>query len=108
MAGFKDLTRQIGGWLMIRGVLRELQTTNALLTRIATALEAANAHQWPQTFPSADPTEAAVAVTHVNDADQQMWMDVELDLTAARGMPPTEEEVLAEFERRKSLPGHAG
>lgn len=46
-----------------------------------------------------------VEVTYVNDSLSAEMADIELRLTAARGLPPTEDEILAEYERRRQGTG---
>lgn len=45
-------------------------------------------------------TGPAVEITYVSEEGQAEWMEIELGLTRATGRPPTEEEVLVEYERR--------
>lgn len=88
--------------LEVRGLRQEVQALRAGVDRIADALEQYNAHQWPQVR-QADPTAPAVEVTYADQPQQQEFMDIELRLTAARGQPPTEDEILAEYERRHPI-----
>lgn len=98
-ARLRRLTRM--GLLLreVRSLHQELAGVHAVGERIAAALEASNAHQWPQQL-SATPDQPPVEVTYVNNAYQEEVMDIETRLTAARGAPPSEEEILAEFVRR--------
>lgn len=69
------------------------------MERVAGALELQNAHAYPQQV-QATPDTPAVTVSYVDDREQAEMADIELRLTAARGMPPTEEEILEELLRR--------
>jgi hypothetical protein len=97
----KGLKRLAGGGML----LMELRGVRKELARLADTQEALLGilHQWyAQQYPISlqpDPTQPAVEIAHVNDEDQRLFMDVELRLTAAKGQPPTEDEILAEFDR---------
>lgn len=100
----KGLKRLAGGGLLLlelRGMRRELADLKVALSRIATALEERNAHEWPQQVPQGDLP--AVEVSYADDVVSQEMMQVELDLTNAKGMPPSEDEILLEYERRKGI-----
>lgn len=99
----KGLKRLAAGGILLRelrGLRLEMQGIRTAVERLAAALETRNAHDYPQAVPAADPSLPAVEVSYVDAAEQEEWMQVELDLTAARGIAPTEDEVLAEWERR--------
>lgn len=101
----KGLKRLAGGGLLlleVRGLRREAAQLRMGVERIAAALEAYNAHQWPQHTPATEET-PSVEVTYADDQRTQDMMDVEMSLTQARGIPPTEDEILEEYERRLSL-----
>ena len=105
MKGLKRLTS--GGFLLleIRKLRKDLGGLRAAGERIAAALEAFNAQQWPQ--PAAPSTDSpSVSVTFVDTLSQLEFMDIEMRLTQARGMPPTDEEILQEYDRRHE--GQAG
>lgn len=82
-------------------VRRELSRLTTQVERIADALEAHNANSWPQTIPppATSPERPAVEVSYVSNHHQALMMEIEMRLTKARGMAPTDEEVLAEYER---------
>ena len=80
-------------------LLREVRGVRKELSRIAAALETYNQHQWPQHI-QPDPDLPAVEVSYVDAEHQLELMDIETRLTAARGQPPTEEEILQEYLRR--------
>jgi hypothetical protein len=90
-----------GGILLreVRAMRQELQGLREVGTRIALALEAYNAHTWPQQV-QPNPDLPAVEVTYVDTEYQIELMDIEARLTSARGAPPSDEEVLAEYVRR--------
>ena len=88
--GLRTLRRLGGGLWLLRHLLRELQGIRRAMTRLADA-------QAP--LPQGDQA-AGVAITYVSDAQQAEFMEIELRLTQATGQPPTEEEVLLEWERR--------
>lgn len=95
MAKLFGLRRFIGAGML----LREIRSLRKAAERIATALELANAHNYPQVLQASDvalPTE----VTYVDEDHQRELMDIELRLTRASGAPPTEDEILSEYERR--------
>ena len=102
----KGLKRLAGGGLLLmelRGIRRELAETVQVLKQIAQALQDYNAHQWPHRVASAHPDLAPTEITFVQDAEQAERMEIEVGLTRARGLPPTEDEILAEFERRHAI-----
>lgn len=106
----KGLKRLAGGGLLLlemRGIRKELEGLKTEVGRIASALELANAHHWPQTT-QPDPGVPAIDITYIDDQTQAEFMDIELRLTAARGAPPTEEEILREFELRRQDQGTEG
>lgn len=103
LTGLKRLVR--GGRLLweIRGIRQELAHMRGVLSEIALALRTYNAHQWPTHAPtSPHPDLPPTEITFVDDGEQYEQAAIELDLTAARGLPPTEDEILAEFERRRA------
>jgi len=92
MAKLFGLRRLVGaGWL-----LREVRSLRRATERIAAALELQNAHAYPQVVPAAGDRETEV--TFVDEAHQAALMDIEMRLTAAKGIPPTEDEILAMWE----------
>lgn len=99
----KGLKRFAAGGLL----LRELRGLRQEMAGIRAVLESFHAHQFPQTV-QADPSRPPVEVTYVNETQQREFMDIELRLTAARGTPPSEEEILAEWERRHLESGRDG
>jgi hypothetical protein len=96
MASVRQRLRQVikGGLL-----LRELRGVHRQLARIADALETYNAHQWPQQI-QPDPDQPGVEVSYVDTLFQQELVDIEMRLTAAVGIPPSEDQILAEYVRR--------
>lgn len=80
-------------------LLREIKGLRLAAERIAAALEASNAHQWPQHIQS-DPSQPPVEVSYADTAMQAEFMEIELGLTEATGLPPTEDQVMAEWLRR--------
>lgn len=93
----KGLKRLAGGGLF----LRELRSIRLELGRIATALELSNAHHWPQQA-SSTPAEdlEPTTISYVNNAEQAELAEIELAMTRRMGIPPSEDEVMAEFNRR--------
>lgn len=83
----------------IRGMRKDLSRVSSQLERIAAALELRNAHEWPQQAAGAQ-GQAPIEVSYVDTDLQQEMVDIESRLTAARGLPPTEDEIVAEFVRR--------
>lgn len=84
---------------IIAVLLPEVRKIRRALQRIARGLEEQNALARP-TVPVRAANEGDTEVTYVNDAVQAEWMDVEMRLTQAKGIPPSEDEILAEWERR--------
>lgn len=100
--GLAGLKRLAGGGLLLlelRGMRRELTTLTLAVSRIAEALERQNAHRYPTQHDSTQ-LPATTEVSYADTDTQQEFADIELRLTAAKGLPPTEDEILAEFERR--------
>lgn len=83
----------------VAGLRADVARCAQALERVAAALEQQNAHAVPPQQ-GLDPERPAVEVSYVNDREAAEWADIELGLTAARGMPPTDEEILAEWTRR--------
>jgi len=96
MASIRQRVRTV-----IRGglLLRELRGVHRQLSRIADALEEYNSHQWPQ-MAQPDPDQAPVEVSYVDTVFQAELVDIEMRLTAAVGLPPSEDQILAEYVRR--------
>lgn len=98
-------------WRVFRGIFGGLRGIRLELARIADAQERlADGYDWQlreqrkqqdlaiqQDRPAA---EGDIEVTYVNDGEQELWMAIELDLTRATGRPPSEEEIMAEYQRR--------
>lgn len=80
-------------------LLPELRLLRQACEGIQAALEYHNAQEWGMTL-QGDPALPAVEVTYVNDLHQAEMMDIELRLTQASGTPPTEEDMMVEWERR--------
>lgn len=102
----KGLKRLAGGGILLlelRGIRRDLGLLSASVARIAEALELRNAHQWPTRVTGPLPDGPPVEITYADGEQQREFMEIELRLTAARGMPPSEDEVIEEFNRM-----HAG
>lgn len=95
----KGLTSGVSLLRETRRLRREIQALHAATERIAVALEFHNAHQWPQVVPATEDT-PAFSVEYVEEGVQAELMDIELRLTAARGQPPTEEEIFADYRIR--------
>lgn len=83
---------------------KDLQAINQTLALIVGALDYRNAQEYGVTV-QPDPKLPAVEVNFVNDAYQAEIMDIELRLTGASGAPPTEDEILAEYEKRHGQEG---
>jgi len=77
-------------------LLREIRSLRKSAERIAAALELRNAHDYPQVV--ATPDQRETEVTYVDAQHQATLMDIEMRLTAAKGIPPTEDEILAMYE----------
>lgn len=82
----------------IRALREDLKQTNYQLSEIAAALIYRNAQEYGAVV-QANPAVPPVEVTYVNDVYQAEIMEIELRLTSASGMVPTEDDVLAEYER---------
>lgn len=83
---------------------QDLQSINATLQLIGSTLDYKNAQDYGVTI-QPTPGVPAVEVNYINDSYQAEIMDIELRLTGASGSPPTEEEVLVEYERRHGQEG---
>lgn len=97
-----SLRRWTRSMARLGSLLREAREIRYALVRVADALEAQNAHRWPHTSPPTYPTLSDTLVTFADTAQSQELADIELRLTAACGQPPTEEQILCEWERRRS------
>ena len=106
MAG---LRARPGGWL--RGLLsfrRPLQRLVLAVERVAEAVEeqseilrqAYQITRRPTAQAEAPPAPSTLEITYSDNAEQVLLMDIELQLTQARGVPPSEDEIVAEFDRR--------
>lgn len=102
--GLKKLAEGVALLVEVRALKTEVVGLREAVARIAAALERRNDHDYP-TVMVARPGEPAVEVSYVNAEEQVELIDIELRLTAARGMPPTEEEILVEYERRHPQEG---
>lgn len=103
----KGLKRLAGGGLLlleVRGLRWEVAALSAGVLRIASALEARNAHEWPQRIqpPGEVPS---IEVSYVDDDAVAEFMQIELDLTRATGQAPSEEMVMDEWHRRHPAEG---
>ena len=98
-------------WRPLRMLTNEVYGVRLALTRLAELEEKrleveeyAVGRKWPR--PAATLAEAAevpvVDITYTTDQDQVELAEIELRLTAARGMPPTEDEIVAEYDRLRS------
>jgi len=101
MKGLKRL--QAGGIL-----LRELRGIRQALERLADVQEATFAAAHPTTPSQARapdaPEQDPVWVTTVDSQLAADLADIELRLTGAKGMPPTEDEILAAYEAQHTEP----
>lgn len=108
-AGQASQTAQTGGrwWRVFRGIFGGLRGIRLELSRIADAQERMTElyvrHLEAQAVAIQQPApakEGDIEVTFVHDGEQELWMECELALTRATGRAPTEEQVLAEYQRR--------
>lgn len=83
----------------VRGLRHEMKGLRLAAERIAGALEDHNAHLFPQQV-QPNPDHPPVEVTYASDAMQIELAEIEGGLAQARGMLPTEDEILQEYERR--------
>lgn len=102
-----NLFSSLPKWGTLRRIARDIKILHAeligvrsALERIATAIEAANLAEGIGASQLVDPTQPAVEISHVDTQIAEAFMEIELQLTRATGMAPTEDEILAEFERR--------
>jgi hypothetical protein len=101
---FEGLKRLAGdGWLLLelQGLRKSVEQLQQSVERIADAMELANTHAFPHQAAAApiagvEPT----TVEFVDSRVQEAYAEIELGLTAVRGIPPSEDEIVAEFERR--------
>jgi hypothetical protein len=99
MRGWKTLLRGLVFRRELRGIRADLKGLRVAAERIAAVLEAQRPAA-PREGSEADPL---VSISYVDDAAAAEFMDIELRLTQAKGMPPSEEEIMAEYERRKGV-----
>ena len=86
------------GYRLLRRAVAELAGIRRALEVLADAqLQVAAQAQPPASAFEPDP---AGDSPYVETTQQAALMDIELRLTQARGVPPTEDEILLEFERR--------
>lgn len=90
-----DLRRLLGGRMLLRGVYLELKGLRQEVARLAATLE----RVYPPP-PARDPSQPEVEITHVDSRVQEEFMDIELRLTTALGQPPSERQVLEEYQQR--------
>lgn len=91
---------KVGWWSVLRGLVSiraDLKGLRAAAERIATALE----RQAPPVGREGSEEDPLVSVTYVDNEAQEEFMDIELRLTRAKGTPPTEDEIMAEYHRRQ-------
>ena len=97
----KGLKRLAGGGLLLmelRGLRKEVARLATAQEQLLALAQAVYAQHYPvRTQPN--PAGPVVEITHVNAEDQRLFMDIELRLTQATGQPPTEDEILEEYDR---------
>lgn len=107
----KGLKRLAAGGILLRelrSIRQELTQMRSALTRVAEALEAHNAHAFPQQV-QMDAAQLPTEVAYISDEQAQELMEIELRLASATGRAPSEEEIVQEYERRHDLePGSLG
>jgi len=82
----------------VRRLRREVAGLREAVARIAAVLEAT--HPLPAQPPAGASVAPEVEVTFVEASEQAELMEIELGLTRARGMLPSEDEILQEYLRR--------
>lgn len=102
-------------WRVLRGLFGGLRGIRLELTRLADvqerllelkeqerreALEAREEAREVALQQSRPAAEGDLEVTYVNDGEQELWMECELALTRATGRAPSEEQIMAEYQRR--------
>jgi hypothetical protein len=100
---FKRVTGLWRGYRLLRRGIDELTGIRLALESIAVSLSSIEIAAVPRVGDVVPPTEVAdprVDSPYVETSQQAVLMDIELRLTQARGVPPTEDEVYLEFERR--------
>lgn len=102
MAMFQGVQTRIRQFAERRTLLREVKGIRVELARLADALELRNAYDFPQKI-QRDPSRPAVEVEYVDTERAAELMEIELRLTNARGEPPTEDEILLEYDRRRAV-----
>lgn len=86
----------------LRGMRQEIVGLHHAIAALAQALTTHTRLAYPP-LDQRPPTEGPVVeIGFVDDAVTAEYLDIERRLTVARGMPPTEEEVLEEYERRQA------
>ena len=92
-------------------LLAEISRLRLATERIAAALEDLAADRGAtgrsRHVQQADPTQPPVEISYVDEAMQLELEEITTRLEAVRGMPPSEEEIMAEWDRRRAPTGKA-
>jgi hypothetical protein len=99
----KGLRRLADGTLLLVRIHRVLTRIAVAQERVAAAMEARNQHDFPAAV--AEAAQPGVEVSYVDDAFQAELLDIEMRLTRATGQPPTDDEIMRDYEIRH--PGSA-
>lgn len=111
MATSRQAAQPSRWWRVLRGLFGGLRGIRVELARIADAQERlADGYEW-QLRKQQEEVERAIQqnrpavegdleVTYVNDSEQELWMECELALTRATGRAPSDEQIMAEYQRR--------
>ena len=84
----------------VRGLRKDLRSIAQSLAQIASELHYRNQMEHPRPDPAALESGPLVEVSFSDPREVVEMMDIELSLTQARGMPPSEDEIMQEYARR--------
>lgn len=85
----------------LRGIRLELARLVDAQERVADYYTALHRELEERALQQATPAqEGDIEVTYVHDGEQELWMQTELDLLKATGRMPSDEEIMAEYQRR--------
>jgi hypothetical protein len=87
----------------LRALTLEVRGVKEAVERLVELEEYTTARRWPRpTAVTGVEGVPVVDITYATDQDQAELAEIELRLTAATGQPPTEDEIVAEFDRRRA------
>lgn len=94
------LPRLVRGLWLLRAILKTLAGIQAELHVLATIAKAEWEEKAASRRAAGQQQAPSTEVSYVNDWEQFELMQIETELLQAKGLPPSVEEVVAEYERR--------